>query len=144
MYAGLQGEYLMQTDDEKEILRLAQLLSKASEIGDKTILENIISDHYVCTGSGGLWGNYGKFGNKTSAMKKWSVPPSPGATDSSILSNERAVVVDHTGVTSYVIVDKWTDEEGNHEVQAWVTDTWIKQNGNWKLLATHETIFVEK
>ncbi len=65
----------MLSDDEKEILRLAHLLCKASENGDKTTLENIISDEYVCTASGGAWGNYGKFGNKTSATQKWGTPP---------------------------------------------------------------------
>jgi hypothetical protein len=133
----------MLNDDEKEILRLAKLLSTASEAGDKEIFEKIISDKYVCTGSGGLWGNYGKFGDKAGAVKKWGTPPPPEFTVSSTVSEQRIFVLDQTGIASYRIVDKWVDSEGEHEIQTWVTDTWIKQNGNWYLLATHETIFSE-
>lgn len=133
----------MHADDEKEILGLAKLLGKASENGDKETLESIISNNYVCTGSGGGWGNYGKFGNKTSAVKKWSTPPPPGVTGSSTISDERVLVVDDTGVASYVILDKWVDDQGEHEIHSWVTDIWIRQNGHWHLLATHETTYKE-
>ncbi|MCL4274522.1 MAG: DUF4440 domain-containing protein [Anaerolineales bacterium] len=133
----------MLTDDEKEILRLAKLLCTASETGDKETLEKIISDTYVCTGSGGLWDNYGKFGDKNGAVKKWGTPPPPGITGSTTISNEHVFVLDQTGIASYLIVDKWVDNAGEHEFQSWVTDIWIKQDGNWYLLATHETIFSE-
>ncbi len=134
----------MSTGDEKEILRLANQLSKASETGDKATLEKIISDNYVCTGSGGIWGSHGKFGSKISAVKKWGTPPPPGFTGSSIVSDQHVIVLDNTGIASYMIVDKWVDNHVEHEIQTWVTDTWIKQNGNWYLLATHETIFSER
>lgn len=133
----------MSTSDERELLRLAQALNVAAERGDRQALGAIIADAYVSTGSGNVWGEYGRFGNKASAIAKFGAEPDPGMVSSTTLSHERVTVDDDTGVTTYLITDQWSDAEGTHTILCWVSDVWIRRQGTWRLLATHESVVSE-
>jgi hypothetical protein len=134
----------MTNKEELELLELARLICKASESGDTEILQNLISDKYTITGSGAMWGTHGKFGNKEGALRVWASKNSDGTPDMSMMSEERVLIVDNTGIITYLMTDKWFDENGEHEYLGWVTDTWIRQNGQWLLLASHESVFSGK
>ncbi len=134
----------MATADEKELLRLARALNVAAERGDRSALDAIFADEYVSTGSGSIWGAYGRFGNRASAIAKFGAEPDPGMVSTTTLSHERVTVVDGTGVTTYLITDQWSDAEGAHTILCWVSDVWIRQNDEWRLLATHESVVSEK
>ncbi len=133
----------MTIDDETELLRLARALNTAADRGDRAALDALFADAYVSTGSGSVWGAYGRFGTKASALAKFGAPPDPGLASTTTLTDERITVVGETGVTTYRITDRWTDPEGAHEVVCWVTDVWIRQGGAWRLLATHESVVSE-
>lgn len=133
----------MSASDEQELLRLARALNVAADRGDRQALDAIFADDYVSTGSGNVWGEYGRFGNKASAIAKFGAEPDPGMVSTTTLSHERVTVVDGTGVTTYLITDQWTDSEGAHTILCWVSDVWIRQNGEWRLLATHESVVSE-
>lgn len=134
----------MSASDEQELLRLARALNVAADRGDRQALDAIFADDYVSTGSGNVWGEYGRFGNKASAIAKFGAEPDPGMVSTTTLSHERVTVVDGTGVTTYLITDQWTDSKGTHTILCWVSDVWIRQHGEWRLLATHESVVSEK
>jgi hypothetical protein len=134
----------MNAKDELELLASARRIAKASESGDTEVLQELISDKYSITGSGSLWGTHGKFGNKSGALAVWNSKNSDGTPDVSVMSDEKVLILDNTGVVTYLMTDAWVDESGEHEILAWVTDTWVRQNGKWYLLASHESIFSER
>lgn len=133
----------MATDDEAELLRLARALNSAADRGDRAALEALFAEAYVSTGSGSVWGPYGRFGNKASAIARFGAPPEPGMVSTTTLADERVTIAGDTGVTTYRILDHWTDSDGAHDIVCWVTDVWIRQGGAWRLLATHESVVSE-
>ncbi len=130
----------MPTADETELLRLARALNQAADRGDRAALDALFADEYVSTGSGNVWGEYGRFGNKASAIAKFGAEPPPGLVNATTLSHERVTVVDDTGITTYLITDHWSDAEGEHTILCWVTDVWIRRQGTWRMVATHESV----
>ncbi len=133
----------MSLQDAAELIRLAKGLNEAADRGDQTTLEALFADDYVSTGTGNVWGPYGKFGDKASAVARFSAPPTPDLAASTTLSNERVTVAGDTGVTTYLIVDRWSDADGDHAIECWVTDVWVRRAGRWQLLATHESVVSE-
>jgi hypothetical protein len=133
----------MSLQDEAELIRLAKGLNEAADRGDRTALEALIADEYVSTGTGNVWGSFGEFGDKSSAVARFSAAPAPDLAAGTTLSNERVTVSGDTGVTTYLIVDRWSDAEGHHAIECWVTDVWVRRNGSWQLLATHESVVSE-
>ena len=128
-------------DDGAELLGLARMLNEAADAGDGAVLDELIADAYVSTGSGNLWGAYGRFGDKASAIARFAAVANPGG--STTLDQPRVTVFGSTGVTTYLLTDRWREVDGDHEVVCWVTDTWVRDGGRWRLLATHETVVAE-
>lgn len=128
-----------QTRDERELLRLQKLISEASERKDAATLNRYIADDFVLTISSCQPDSFGRYFDKAQVVARWTAA-SGAATASSTVSDQRVEVFGDTAVIFARITDTVKDENGERTMRTWVSDVWVRRNGRWRWLASHENL----
>ena len=111
-----------------ELKELEDKMTNASIKGDKATLESLLADEYTATGADG------KFYNRTQTL--YSTEPMPSVTSWSV-DNARLLSRGETSATLSAVV---TFRSGNTMERQQVTDTFMKRNGGWQLVASQSTL----
>lgn len=107
---------------------LEDQMTGASIKGDKPTLERMLADEYTATGADG------KFYNRTQTL--YSTEPMPSVTSWSV-DNARLLSRGETSATLSAVVT-FRSEKSMERQQ--ITDTFIKRNGHWQLVASQSTL----
>jgi|FLYN01.1.fsa_nt_gi ketosteroid isomerase-like protein len=122
--------------DEQELLRLMQLMMDSAHVGGATTLNHYIHEDFLLTYSLYEQDKRG-FMNKEQVIAKWgSQQPDSGT---SIASEQRVHLSGDTAVIFALITDKLRDQTGERTIRTWISDVWVKRNGEWQWFASHES-----
>jgi hypothetical protein len=111
-----------------ELKGLEDQLTGASIKGDKATLERILADDYTATGADG------KFYNRTQTLD--STAPAPSVTGWSV-DGARLLSRGESSATLSAVVT-FRSKTGAERQQ--ITDTFVKRNARWQLLASQSTL----
>jgi ketosteroid isomerase-like protein len=115
---------------QTQLLEIEQAWAKAVAARDYHVLARIMADDYMDTGTSGSITSKAEI---LQAMK--SMPPAPRQNqldDLTVRIYDAAAVVKGLNVA--------TDQEGNLLRRVRFTDTFVKRNGEWKAVASHECV----
>jgi hypothetical protein len=112
------------------LLMIEQTWAKAVAARDSHVLERIMDDDYLDTGTSGSITSKPEI---LQAMK--SMPPAPRQNQ---LEDLTVRIYDSTAVVKGLNVA--TDQEGNLLRRVRFTDLFVKRNGEWKAVASHECV----
>lgn len=122
-------------DDEQEVLRLFKLMIDSAHQAGAANLNHYIADDFLLTYSlyeqdkRGFW-------TKEQVVAKWgSQQPDDGIA---IISDQRLLLSGDTAIIFALVTDKFPDQT-KQDVRTWISDVWVKHNGEWRWLASHET-----
>jgi Domain of unknown function (DUF4440) len=111
-----------------ELKEIEDKMTGASIKGDKATLEGLLEDDYNATGADG------KFYNRTQTL--YSTEPTPSVTSWSV-DNARLLSRSETSATLSAVIT--FRSESSMERQQ-ITDTFVKRDGRWRLLASQSTL----
>ena len=111
-----------------ELKELESQMTNASIKGDKDIITRILADDYTGTGADG------KFYNKTQTL--YSTEAMPSVTSWSI-DNPRLLSRGETSATLSAVI---TFRSGAGLERQQITDTFVRRDGRWQLLASQSTL----
>jgi hypothetical protein len=121
-------------DDEQELLRLVKLMFDSAHKGGVPILNHYIDDDFLSTYSLYEQDKRG-FINKEQVIAKW------GSQDKNdgkaVVSEQRLLISGDTAVYFALVTDKFADQT-HKDIRTWISDVWVKRNGEWRWLASHE------
>jgi hypothetical protein len=119
-----------QTDSAvlSELKEIEDKMTGASIKGDKTTLNGVLADDYSATGADG------QFYNRTQTL--YSTEPTPSVTSWSV-DNARLLSRSETSATLSAVIT--FRSESSIERQQ-ITDTFVKRDGRWRLLASQSTL----
>jgi hypothetical protein len=111
-----------------ELKEIEDKMTGASIKGDKAALEGVLAEDYNATGADG------QFYNRTQTL--YSTEPTPSVTSWSV-DNARLLSRSETAATLSAVVT--FRSESSVERQQ-ITDTFVKRDGRWRLLASQSTL----
>lgn len=118
-------------EDSKVLSELKELedqMTGASVRGDKATMERMLADDYAATGADG------KFYNRTQTLD--STVPTPSVTGWSV-EGARLLSRSETSATLSAVVTFRSKTSGERQQ---ITDTFMKRNGRWQLVASQSTL----
>lgn len=116
-----------QTKDEKQVALAVETLTKAMIDGNKAALENISSDALNYGHSSG------KIQNKTEFVEAIASGQSDFVTIN--LTDQTIVIKDQTAIVRHKLSAETNDGGKPGTVNLGIMLVWVKEKGNWKLLA---------
>ena len=123
-------------DDEQELLRLVKLMFASAHRGGVATLKHYIDDEFLLTYSLYEQDKRG-FMNKEQVIAKWgSQDEDDGNT--SVISEQRVLLSGDTAIFFGLVTDKFSDQT-KRDIRTWISDVWVKRNGEWRWLASHES-----
>ena len=135
--AGLSFVFLMQgrakaSDDETQITQLERSWNQAEMARDGGALASLVDDTLVYV-------DYdGSIMNKTEYLRSVANPTS--SPDHLYDEGMKVHVYSNAGVASGIYRETGTSKGKPYTRRARFTDTWIKQNGQWKCVASQSTL----
>jgi hypothetical protein len=111
-----------------ELKEIEDKMTGASIKGDKATLEGMLADDYNATGADG------KFYNRTQTL--YSTEATPSVTSWSV-DNARLLSRSETSATLSAVV---SFRSASSVERQQITDTFVKSDGRWKLLASQSTL----
>lgn len=118
---------MAQSKDEKSVIAAIEKLRQAMVDGDRTSLENIATDSLSYGHSGG------KVENKTSFVENIASGKSDFVTIE--LSEQTVSIVRNNAIVRHTLLANTNDGGKPAVVKLKILLVWVKQKGEWKLLA---------
>lgn len=121
-------------DAERELRAILNELNAAILNHDSKVIEKYYSPDYVMTFSSGKRGG---FENSLHVLSD----PTRNVWRIHDRSNERIIFYGSTAIATYTVHSQWIAQATQKEfdVREHVTQTWIRRDGRWTLIATHVT-----
>jgi hypothetical protein len=118
---------------ERELRAILADIHRAILQHDGTVIERHYSPDYVMTFNNG---NRGDFENSLRVLtdesrNKWSVHDT---------SNERFLFYGDTAIVTFAVHSQWSSRGTEFDIREHLTQTWIRRDGRWTLIATQATL----
>jgi hypothetical protein len=124
-------------DDEQELLRLMRLIMDSCHEDGVANLNRYIHDDFLIS-----YYNYeqDKKGilTKEQIIGHWGKQKAESGT--AIASEQRVHLSGDTAVIFALITDTFHEPSGDRISKTWVSDVWVKRDGEWRWFASHETL----